>query len=240
MGSVAIQYGGISRLNLSRVVQDDDLSGEIFSFSGGFVLGVRADISSLDVLNGNVLDVETNIVSGNSLFNGFVMHFDGFNLGGNVNGGESDGHFLLEDTGFNSSDGDSSNTSDLVDILEGESQWFFSGSLGGNNVVQGFHKDGSFVPGHVVLVVFSGSFQHVVSVPSGNGDHRDVIGVVTSSLEEKFNFSADFVVSVLTETSRVHLVNANNHLFDSQSEGQKSVFSGLSVFRNSGFEFSWG
>jgi len=188
-------------LNLSRVVQDNDLSSEVFGFSGGFVLGIRADISSSDVLNGNVLNVETNVVTGNSFVNGFVMHFDGFNLGGNVNGGESDGHFLLEDTGFNSSDWDGTNTSDLVDILEGESQWFFSGSLGGNDVVQGFHKDGSFVPGHVVLIVFSGSFQHVVSVPSGNGDHGDVIGVVTSSLEEKFNFIADFVVSFLAETS---------------------------------------
>lgn len=51
VGSVAIEDGGIAVFDLSGVVHDDDLGEEGFDFSGGIVLGITADISSLDVLD---------------------------------------------------------------------------------------------------------------------------------------------------------------------------------------------
>lgn len=51
------------------MVQDDDLGGEVLGFSSGLVLGIGTDVSSLDVLDGNVLNIKTNVVSGNSLIN---------------------------------------------------------------------------------------------------------------------------------------------------------------------------
>jgi hypothetical protein len=76
MGSVAIQDWGISVLDLTGVVHDDDLSQESFSFSWWIVLGISANISSFDILDGKTFNVESDVVSGNSFWDGFVMHFD--------------------------------------------------------------------------------------------------------------------------------------------------------------------
>ena len=52
------------------------LGGEVLSSAGGLVLGVRGDVSSLDVLNGDILDVESDVVAGNGLGQRFVVHLD--------------------------------------------------------------------------------------------------------------------------------------------------------------------
>lgn len=159
------------------MVHDDNLSLEVLAFSGGVVLRIRADISSLDVLNGNGFNVESDIVTGSGFLDGFVMHFDGFNISGNVSGGEGNVHVRLQHTGFDSSDGDSSDTTDFVNILEGKSQRFVGGSFGGDDGVQSFNEARSFVPGEV-----GGSFQHVITVPSRNGDEGNVGGVISDLL----------------------------------------------------------
>ena len=64
MGGVAIQDWTVSVGNLSGVVQDDNLGGEVGNSGCWLVLGVGCNISSLDVLHGNILDVESNVVSG--------------------------------------------------------------------------------------------------------------------------------------------------------------------------------
>ena len=51
MGGVTIQDWTVSIGDLSRVVQDNDLSGEVLDSSCWLVLGVGGDISSLDVLD---------------------------------------------------------------------------------------------------------------------------------------------------------------------------------------------
>ena len=38
--------------------------------------------------------------------------------------------------------------------------------------------------------------------------------------------------------SGVHLVDTNDELFDTKGEGQESVFTGLSILGNTGFEFT--
>ena len=65
VSGVAIQNGAVTVFNLSGVVHDDDLSQEVFDFHWGVVLGVSTDVSSLDVLDGETLNVESDIVSGN-------------------------------------------------------------------------------------------------------------------------------------------------------------------------------
>jgi len=51
MGGVTIQDWRVSVGDLSRVVQDDDLSGKVLDSGCWLVLGVRGDITSLDVLD---------------------------------------------------------------------------------------------------------------------------------------------------------------------------------------------
>jgi hypothetical protein len=46
-----------------------------------------------------------------------VMHFNGFAFCGNTEWGEGENHTWFKDTGFNSSNWNSSNTTDLVDVL---------------------------------------------------------------------------------------------------------------------------
>jgi hypothetical protein len=43
------------------------LGGEVLGSAGGLVLRVGGDVSSLDVLDGDILDVEANVVTGTSL-----------------------------------------------------------------------------------------------------------------------------------------------------------------------------
>ena len=108
VSGVAIQDGGVAVANLSRVVQDDDLSSEILSSKSWLVLGVGSDVATLDVLDRDVLDVESNVVSGDSLSEGFVMHLNGLNLSGQVVRSKGDDHAGLDDTSFDTTDGHSS------------------------------------------------------------------------------------------------------------------------------------
>ena len=117
MSGVAIKDRAVAVRHLSGVVKDDDLGGEVRHARGGLVLGVGGDVSSLDVLNGDVLDVEANIVSRDSLGEGLVVHLHRLDLSGQHVGGEGDHHAGLDDTGLHTTHGDCSNASDFVDIL---------------------------------------------------------------------------------------------------------------------------
>ena len=76
VGSVAIEHGGVSVVDLTGVVQDDDLGTEAVASLGRIVLGVTADHATANFLNGKALDVEANVVSGNSLSERLVMHLN--------------------------------------------------------------------------------------------------------------------------------------------------------------------
>merc|ERR1719233_1512620 len=102
------------------VVQDDNLSSEVLYSSGGLILGIRGNISSLDVLHRHVLDVETNIVSGSGLGERLMVHLNGLNLSGQHVGGESDDHAGLDNTSLDTAHWHCSNTSNFVNILEGK------------------------------------------------------------------------------------------------------------------------
>jgi hypothetical protein len=77
-------------------------------------------------------------------------------------------------------------------------------------------------------------------VESGNRDEGNVGGVITDLLQEISKFILDFVVSILGVLDSILLIQTDNHLFDTQSEGQQGVFSGLSIFGNTSFEFTSG
>ena len=65
MCSMAIQYWAISVLDLSWVVQDNNLSEEVFDFTCWVILWIRANISSSNVFNGNVFNIESHVVPWN-------------------------------------------------------------------------------------------------------------------------------------------------------------------------------
>lgn len=118
VSGMAIQDWGVTFLDFTRVVQDDDLSVERFGFKGGVVFGVGAYVSSSDIFDGDVLNVETDVVAWKTFWDLGVVHFDGFDLSGDVGWSEFDDHTGFDDTGFDSADWHSSNTTDLVDVLK--------------------------------------------------------------------------------------------------------------------------
>jgi hypothetical protein len=59
VGSVTIKNGGVASTNLTGVVQNDDLSVEGSGLLGGVVLGVRGNVTTADILDGDVPAIES-------------------------------------------------------------------------------------------------------------------------------------------------------------------------------------
>ena len=76
VGSMAIEDGGIPVVDFSGVVHDDNLSDEADGFTGGVILGIRTNISSLEFFNGKILNIESYVVSWVGLSQRFMMHFN--------------------------------------------------------------------------------------------------------------------------------------------------------------------
>ena len=88
----------------------------------------------------NLLDVETDVVSGHTLLELFVVHFDGLDFSGHVGRSESDNHAGLDDTSFDTTDWDRTDTTDLVDILERKAQGLVRGTDGGLDGIDGIEE----------------------------------------------------------------------------------------------------
>ena len=74
------------------------------------VLGITTHVATTDILHGDVLDVETNVVSGVSLFEGLVVHLDGLHFSGHVRWSEGHHHTGLDDTSLDTTYWDRSDT----------------------------------------------------------------------------------------------------------------------------------
>lgn len=129
VSSVTVQNWSVTIVDLAWVLDDDDLSVESLAFSGWVVLGIGADVSSSEVFYGDVLDVESDVVSGSGFWELFVMLLDGLDFGNDVSWAEFDLHSWLENSGLYSSDWNGSDSGDFVHILQRKSQWFVIGSL---------------------------------------------------------------------------------------------------------------
>jgi hypothetical protein len=65
-----------------------------------------------------------------------------------------------------------------------------------------------------------GLLNHVVSVPSRDGDESNSLGVVSDLLDETGGLLDDLLESSLGVLGGVHLVDGNNELPDTEGEGQ--------------------
>lgn len=137
---MAIEDGSVTSTDLTRVVEDDDLGVERSGLLGRVVLGVGGDVSTADILDGDVLDVEADVVTRVTLLELLVVHFDGLDFSGDVRGGEVDDHASLDDTGLNTADGHCSDTTNLVDILEGKTEGLVRGTDRGLDGVDGIEE----------------------------------------------------------------------------------------------------
>jgi hypothetical protein len=245
VGSVAIEDGSVTSTDLTGVVEDDDLGGERSGTHGGVVLGVTSDVTTSDVLDGNVLHVETNVVTGLALSELLVVHLNGLDFSGDVGRSEGNDHTGLDDTSLDTADRNRSNTTNLVDILEGKSEGLVVGALGGLDGVDGLKKGLSgelarldltlptLVPGAV-----GGGGQHVVTVETGDGDESNSLGVVADLLDERGGLLDDLLVTGLRPLGGVHLVDGNNEVLDTKGVGKESVLTGLAILGDTSLELT--
>jgi hypothetical protein len=245
VGGVAVEDGGVTSADLTGVVEDDDLSGERSGTGRGVVLGVTSDVTTADFLDGNVLHVETNVVTGNTLLELLVVHFDGLDFSGDVGGSEDNDHAGGDDTSLDTADGHRANTGDLVDILEGKTEGLVGGTDGSLNGIDGLEEGltsdlaglGLLLP-TLVPGAGGGGLKHVVTVETGDRNEGDGLGVVADLLDETGSLLDDFVVTGLGPLASVHLVEGNNELTDTEGESEQSVLTGLAILGDTSLEFT--
>ena len=92
MGSVAVEHWSVAGTDLAGVVEDNDLGVEGVGALGRVALGVTGNVATTNLLDGDVFDVEANVVSGKTFSKLLVMHLDGLDFSGDVGRGE--GHDL--------------------------------------------------------------------------------------------------------------------------------------------------
>merc|ERR1719319_1556 len=238
MGGVAIENWGVSVADLSRVVKDDDLSGEILDSTRWLVLRIGSYVSTLDILDRDVLDVESNIVSGKGLSKRLVVHLDRLALSCQLDWGEGDERSGLQDSGLNTAHGHCSNSSNFVNILKGQTKGLIGRSGRGNDGIETLKKSDStglsflaldspsLVPRHV-----GGRLDHVVAVEPGDGHKGDSGGVVPNLLDEAAHFLLDLLEPSLGvgRLSGIHLVDGHDKLLDTERVSEQGMLPGLSV-----------
>jgi len=245
VGSVAVEDGGVASTDLTGVVKDDDLGVEGSSAGRGVVLGVTSDVATANVLDGDVLHVETNVVTGKTLSELLVVHLDGLDFSGDVGGSEGNDHTGLEDTSLDTADGHCANTTDLVDILEGKTEGLVCRALGLLDGVDGLKEGlagglaglGLLLPTLVPRSVGGGG-KHVVAVETGDGDEGNGLGVVADLLDEVGGLLDDFLVTGLGPLGGVHLVDGNDELLDTKGVGEQSVLTSLAILGDTSLELT--
>ena len=242
---MAVEDGGVTSADLTGVVEDDDLGLEAGSLGGGVVLGVRGDVATADFLDGNVLDVEANVVTGDTLLELLVVHLNGLHFSGDVGGSEGDDHAGGDSTSLDTADRNRSNTGDLVDILEGKTEGLVEGTDGRLDGVDGLEEGltgdlaglafllPALVPGAV-----GGGLNHVVTVETGDGNEGGALGVEADLLDEVGGLLDDFVVTLLGPLAGVHLVKSDDELLHTEGEGKQSVLTGLAILGDTSLELT--
>ena len=86
------------------------LGSEVVGLHGGVVLAVSRHVATADLLDGHVLDVEADVVSGRGLGQRLVVHLHRLHLSGHVGGGEGNDHAGLQDAGLHAAHGHCSDT----------------------------------------------------------------------------------------------------------------------------------
>jgi len=160
------------------VSHDDDLGIEGSRGARGVALDITGNHTTLDILGGQGLDVEANVVSGLGLLELLVVHLDGLDFGGNAAGGEQAGHAGGQDTGLDTADRYRADTADLVHVLEGQAEGLLRLAGRGLDLIELALEGVALPPGHVVLdnavdVALAGD-DHITS-PAGDGQEGDEV-----------------------------------------------------------------
>jgi len=158
--------------------------------------------------------------------------------------GEGHDHASLNDTGLHTSDGNRANTTDLVHVLERETERLVGRTSWRVDSVDCLKQSlaaglclGFLLPTLVPGAV-GGVIDHVITIETGDRHEGNGLGVVSNLLDEVGGFLDDLVEAILGPLGGVHLVDSDDQLLDTQGIGEQSVLAGLAIFGDTGFEFT--
>lgn len=244
VGSVAVEHWGVSGTDLTWVVEDDDLGVEGIAALRWVVLGVTGDVATTDLLDGDVLDVEADVVTWLTLGKLLVVHLNGLDFGGDTSWREGDDHAGFDHTSLHTTDWDRANTADLVHILKWETErlvrwtgWWVDGIDG---LQQGLARRlglGLLLPTLVPWAV-GGGVDHVVAVEARDWNEWNRLRVVADLLDEVADFLDDFVEALLRPLGSVHLVDGADELLDTKGVGEKGVLTSLAILGDTSLELT--
>jgi hypothetical protein len=75
-------------------------------------------------------------------------------------------------------------------------------------------------------------------VPARDRDESNGLGIISNLLDKVGSLLDDFIESAFRPFSSIHFVDGNDKLFDTQGVCQKGVFTGLTIFGDTSFEFT--
>ena len=244
--SVAVEDGSVASTDLTWVVEDDDLGVEGVAAPRWVVLGFAGNVATTDLLDGDVLDVEADVVAWLALDQLLVVHLDGLDFGGDAGWGEGDDHAGLDHTSLNTTDWDRADTADLVHVLEwkaerlvGQTGWWVDG-------IDGLHEGHTvrlglglrlLLPSLVPWAVRR-SVVYVIAVEVRDWNEWDRLRVVTDLFDKVADLLSDFVKALLRRLSGIHLVDSADKLLDTESIGKKGVLTSLPILGDTSFEFT--
>jgi hypothetical protein len=245
VGGVAIKNWSVTSTDLTRVIEDDDLGVERLGTFGRVILGVTSNVTTTDFLDGDVLDVETDVISWETLDKLLVVHLDGLDFSGDTSWGEGYDHAGLDDTGLNTTDWHRANTTDLVDILEREAEGLVGRTRRRINRIDGLEEGlagglatlGLLLPALVPWAV-GGVVDHVVTVESGDGNKGNRLGVVADLLDEVGSLLDNLLETILRPLGGVHLVYGDDELLDTKGIGEESVLTSLAILGDTSLELT--
>ena len=244
MGSVAVEDGSVAGTDLAWVVEDDDLGVERVAALWRVVLGVTSNVATTDLLDGDVLDVEADVVAWLALDKLLVVHLDGLDFSGDASWGEGDDHAGLDHTSLDTTDWNRADTADLVHILEWETERLVCWTGRWLDGVDGLEKSlaarlglGLLLPSLVPWAVGRG-VDHVVAVETRDWNEWNRLRVVADLLDEVANLLDDLVEALLGPFGGVHLVDGADELLDSESVGEKGVLASLAILRDTSLELT--
>ena len=226
--SVSVEHRGVSNGDSLGDVHELDLTDEglVVANEGWFVVGVSSNVTATNVNSGEATDVESDVVTWFGFVDHGVVHLNRLDftaLHGRV---EHDVLADVEDTGLDFTDRHSTDTGDLVDVLNGQAERLVGRLVWHGRGVDGLEEGWSIVPWALVGLV-----EHVVAVEGRGRDHGDVVGLESSHLQEARDFLDSLVVLFLVpiNTADVHFVDVDDESLDSQHLGQEGVLLGLGV-----------
>jgi len=238
VSSVAIEHRSVAVVDLTRVSHDDNLGSEVSGLCGRIVLGITANVATTDILDGNVLDVETDVVTRDSLSELLVVHLDGLDLSSHRARSEGNDLVGLEDTSLHTTDGHCADTADLVNILQRDTEGLLNGTDGLGQVIKSLKEGHAGVRSLVVPGEVGRLLEHVVTSPARDGDEGNLVRVPADLLKEGGGLLDDLIITSLVVLDGILLVEADDHLLHTEGEGQKSVLTSLAVLGDTSLELT--